>query len=130
MQPPPPPHVSSYARNRLPSILAVGAVILLVIGSVLGYLIGSAAVGYATLRVDVENRLATNQTVQWTVNGRLAGTLTIPSGQTRSFDVPVAFATANGSLFEVEAISTLGPRDASTVFVNTPGTYLVSLRLG
>ena len=130
MQPPPPPPVSPSARSRLPSILAVGAVLLLVIGSVLGYLIGSAAVGHATLRVDVENRLGTNQTVSLTVNGRLAATLTIPSGQTRSFDVPVAYAAANGALFEIEAISTLGPRDSSTVFVNTPGIYVVSLRLG
>jgi len=134
MQSPPPSPPPKYAppapRNRFLQLLAVGALILLVLGGVAGYLIGSAAVGRATLRADVENRLGVTHTVQVTANGRFAATLTIPSGQTMSVDIPMAFATANPALFEVEAISTLGPRDSSTVLVSTPGIYVVSLRLG
>ena len=134
MQPSPPPSVPAYAppapRSRFVPLLAIGAVILLAVGGVIGYLIGSAAVAQATLRVNVENRFGSTLTVPVTVNGRLATTLTIPSGQTMSVDVPVAYATANGAAFDVEATSTLGPRDSSSVFVNTPGIYVVSLRLG
>jgi flagellar basal body-associated protein FliL len=134
MQPSASPSASASAppdsRNRLLSILAIVAAILLAVGGVVGYLIGSAAVGHATLRVNVENRLASNVTAQVTVNSRLVATLTIPSGQTMSVDVAVAFATANGALFDVEATTAAGMRDSSTPFVNTPGIYVVSLRIG
>lgn len=129
-QAPPPAYVPPAPRNRLPMLLGIGAVVLLVIGGVAGYLIGSAGLGQATFRVDVENRLASTLTVQVTVNGRLAGTLAIPTGQTMSVSVPVSYATANGASFEIVATSTLGPQDSSTVIVNTPGTYVVSLSLG
>ncbi len=133
MQPSPPPPVPasppSGRRNRLVPLLAIGAVVLLVVGGVIGYLIGSSAVGHATLRVNVENRLVSNATALVTVNGRVAATLTIPSGQTMSVDLPVAFATANGAVFDVEATTSTGPRDSASVLVNTPGIYVVSLRL-
>jgi len=74
----------------------------------------------------VKNRFASTHAVQVTVNGRLAGTLTIPTGQTMSVSVPVSYATANGAFFEIVVTSTLGPRDSDSVFVNTPGTYVVS----
>src|SRR5712692_1966275 len=58
MQPSPP--VPAYAppapRSRLVPLLAIGAVILLAVGGVVGYLIGNSAVAQATLRVNVENR--------------------------------------------------------------------------
>ncbi len=134
MQPSSPPPVpasrTSGPRSRLIPLLAVGAIVLLAVGGVIGYVIGSAAVGHATLRVTVENRLTTTVTAQVIVNSRVAATLTIPSGQTMSVDVPVAFATANGAAFDVEATTSLGPRDSASVFVNTPGIYIVSLRLG
>jgi len=116
-------------RNRLVALLAVGAIFLLAVGGVVGYLIGNSAVGHATLRVNVENRLATTQTAQVTVNSRVMGTLVVPAGQTMPLDVAVAFATANGAIFEIEAIST-GGQDASSVFVNTPGIFVVGLRIG
>ncbi len=121
---PPPP------KNRLFALLAIGAIVLLAVGGVIGYLIGSSAVGHATLRVNVENRLATNQEVQVTVNTRLMGTLSIPAGQTMFLDISVAYATANGATFDIEATTTTGGRDSSSVFVNTSGIFVVSLRIG
>ncbi len=133
MQPSPSPSVPAYTppapRNRFLPFLAIGAVVLLAVGGVVGYLIGNAAVGQATLRLNVENRFASTLTVQVTVNNRLITTLTIPSGQTMSIDVPVAYATANGAFFEVAATSTAGPRDSSSPFVSTPGIYIVTLTL-
>jgi len=132
MQPSPPsspPYTPPPPRNRLVSLLIVGAIVLLAVGGVVGYLIGSSAVGHATLRVNVDNRLATTQTAQVTVNSRVMGTLVVPAGQTMSLDVAVAFATANGAIFDIEAIST-GGQDASSVFVNTPGIFVVGLRFG
>lgn len=124
------PPGSPPTKNRLFALLAIGAVVLLAVGGIVGYLIGSSAVGHATLRVNVENRLPTNQTVQVTVNTRLIGTLSIPTGQTMSLDIPVAYATANGAAFDIEATSTTGARDSSTVVVNTPGIFVVNLRIG
>jgi len=80
--------------------------------------------------VDVENPLASTLTVQVTVNGRLVGTLAIPDGQTMSVSAPASFATANSAFFEIVATSTVGPRDSDSVFMNTPGMYVVALTLG
>jgi hypothetical protein len=124
--PPPPPN----SRRRLPLLLAVGAVVLLALGGVVGYLVGSAPVGHATLRVSIENRFASTVTAQLTVNARVVATLVIPSSQTMSVDVPVVFGNENGAFFNVEASAAPAGRDSSSVLVNSPGIYIVSLRLG
>jgi len=132
MQPTPPPPAPAFGgpRSRFGLILALGALALIIASGVGGYLIGASGIGHATLRAQVTNSMNENQTVQVTVNGALAGTLTVPHGQTVSLDVPVAYATANGAAFDVEATTTQGPRDSTTVLVNTPGIFVVSLRLG
>ena len=106
------------------------AVVLLSVGAVLGYVIGSSGIQQATVRVNVENRLVMDLSVQILVNGKVRTTIEIPSGQTATVDLAVRFAVPDGGLFEVEAIATTGPRDADTIFVSSPGTYVVSLRLG
>jgi len=134
MQPNPPPPSPApgfgLPRSRLGLLLALGALVLLVVAGVGGYLVGASQVGHATLRAQVTNNMGSNETVQVTVNGALVGTLSIPAGQTSSVDVPVAYATANGASFVVTASTAAGPHDSSTVFVNTAGTFVVDLRLG
>ncbi len=128
--PPPPGPATPYPRSRFGLLLILGLLIAVVIAAVGGYLLGASGVGHATLRVQVTNGTNENQTVQVTVNGALAGTLTVPHGQTVSLDVPVAYATANGASFAVVASTTQGPRDSTTIFVNTPGIFVVDLQLG
>lgn len=132
MQPNPPPPATNplVPHSRFGMLLALGLLIAVVLAGVGGYLLGASQVGHATLRVQVTNHAGSNVTAQVTVNGALAGTVTVPSGQTASLDVPVAYATANGASFDVEATTTAGPRDSSSVFVNTAGIYVVSLQLG
>lgn len=136
VQPPGPPapsypapgHPASGSKNLL--LLLVGALVLIAVSGAVGYLIGSAGIQQATLRVNVENRLPSSQTVSISLNGKLQAIVPIPAGQTASVDIQVHYAVANGALFDVEATSALGARDSSTVLVNTPGVYVVSLRLG
>jgi hypothetical protein len=128
--PPPPGPGAPYGRSRFGLFLALGVLVAIALAGVGGYLLGASGLGHATLRVQVTNHAGSNQTVQVTVNGALAGTLSVPSGQTASLDVPVAYATANGATFDVEASTTAGPRDSNSVFVNTPGIFVVSLALG
>lgn len=132
MQPNPSPSATNplVPHSRFGMLLALGLLIAVVLAGVGGYLLGASQVGHATLRVQVTNHAGSNVTAQVTVNGALAGTVTVPSGQTASLDVPVAYATANGASFDVEATTTAGPRDSSSVFVNTSGIYVVSLQLG
>lgn len=132
MQPNPSPPAANplVPRSRFGMLLALGVLTAVVIAGVGGYLLGASQVGHATLRVQVTNHAGSNVTAQVTVNGALAGTLTVVSGQTASLDVPVAYATANGATFDVEATTTAGPRDSSSLFVNTAGIYVVSLQLG
>lgn len=110
--------------------MALGALVLVAGAGVGGYLVGASSVGHATLRVQVTNNLGSNQTVQVTVNGALAGTTAVAAGQMGSVDVPVAYATANGGAFQVTASTAAGPHDSTTVLVNTPGTFVVSLQIG
>ena len=128
--PPPPGPGTAYPRSRFGMFLALGVLIAIALAGVGGYLLGASGVGHATLRAQVTNHAGSNQTVQVTVNGALVGTLSVPSGQTASLDVPVAYATANGATFDVEASTTAGPRDSTSVFVNTPGIFVVTLQLG
>lgn len=106
------------------------AVVLLSVGAAIGYVIGSSGIQQATVRVNVENRLVMDLSVQILVNGKVRTTIEIPSGQTATVVLSVRFAVPDGGLFEVEAIATTGPRDGDTIFVSSPGTYVVSLRLG
>ncbi len=117
-------------RPRFALLLGVGALILVAVAGVGGYLIGASAVGHATLRVQVANNMGTNQTITVTVNGVLAATLPITAGETGSTDVPVGYATANGAAFQVSATTTAGPHDSTSVLVNSPGTFIVSLSIG
>lgn len=128
--PPPPPPAVPYARSRFGLLLALGALVLVAAAGVGGYLVGASSVGHATLRVQVSNHTNANLSAQITVNGVLAGSLTVPSDQTASLDVPVSYATANGAMFELEASTAAGPRDGNSVFVNTPGIFVVALQLG
>lgn len=132
MQPNPSPPTPPFPqpRSRLALLLGLGALVLVVGAGVGGYLIGASAVGHATLRVQVANNMSGNETVQITVNGVLVGDLPIAAGQTGSLDVPVSYATANGAAFQVDAVTAAGPHDSTTVLVNSPGTFIVSLRLG
>ncbi len=134
MQPSPPPPVpvpsTSFPRFRFGLFLTLGVLVVIALAGVGGYLLGASGIGHATLRIQVMNNLNSDATVQVTVNGALAGTLSVLSGQTATLDVPVAYATSNGAAFDVEARTTAGPRDSSTIFVNTPGIFVVSLRLG
>ncbi|MGQ0797951.1 MAG: hypothetical protein ACT4OI_08850 [Methanobacteriota archaeon] len=102
---------------------------MLVIGAVFGYLLGSAGLQQATLRVDVENRSASDLTAGISVNGRARQSLGVPSGQTASADIRVAFAASEGAFFEVKAAAP-GLTDTDTVFVDRTGTFVVSLTLG
>lgn len=123
MQRPAPP------AKPLRLLFALVAIGLLAIGGVVGYLVGSSGLQQAVLRVNVENRLGTDLTAQIGANGKVRETVTIPAGQTVSVDLPVAFAASNGAHFEVSA--TAQPfTDGDTVFVNSPGIYVVSLALG
>lgn len=128
--PPAPAPPVPYPRPRFGLFFLIGILVLLLAAGVGGYLIGASAVAHATLRVQVTNNMAQNATVSVTVNNALAGTLTVPAGQTGTLDVPVAYATANGAAFDVAASVAAGPHDSSTVFVNTPGIFVVDLRLG
>jgi len=125
MQPSPPPP----QPLRLPRRAIVVAVVLLVVGGIIGYLLGSAGLLQATLRVDVENRSASDLTAQISVNGRARQTLAIPTGQTVSADFRVTFSTAEGAFFEVRATAG-AQQDVDTVFVDRPATFVVSLALG
>lgn len=128
--PPPPGGAPPFLRPRLGLLLAVGAIVLATAAGVGGYLLGASQVGHATLSVQVTNNMNSNQTVQVTVNSALAGTLTIPAGQTGTLSVPVAYATANGALFNVVASVAAGPHDSSSIFVNQPSTFVVDLAIG
>ncbi len=132
MQPSPPPPAPPFPplRSRFGMLLALGALVVIVAAGVGGYLLGASQVGHATLAVQVTNAMGSNTTVQVTVDGALAGTVSIAAGQMSTVTVPVAYATANGAAFQIEAVSSLGPHDSTTVFVNTPNTFVVSLRLG
>lgn len=112
-------------------ILVLTMVSVGIVGYFVGRLQGQAeVVQQATLRIQVENRLSTDQAFQILVNGKLKQTLTVPTGQTASVDVPVSFATGDGAVFDVEARAATGQRDADSVLITGPGTYIVSLRLG
>ncbi len=128
--PPPPAPAAPHPRSRFGLLLALGALVLVVVAGVGGYLVGVSGIGHATLHIQVTNNMNANATAQVTVNQALAGTLVIPSGQTSTLDVPVAYATANGAAFDVVASVAAGPHDSSTVFLNQPGTFVVDLRLG
>ncbi len=128
--PSPPASIVPTRHSRLGLLLGLGILFAIVLAGTGGYLLGASQVGHATLRVQVTNHAGSNLTAQVTVNGALAGTLSVPSGQTATLDVPVAYAAANGASFDVEAMTTAGPRDSSSVLVNTPGIYVVSLQLG
>ena len=128
--PPPPPRMFPPLRSRLGMLLAIAALIVIVGAAVGGYLVGASQVGHATLEVQVTNTLGENTTVQVTVNGALAGTAAISAGQMGTVNVPVAYATANGASFQIQAVSSAGPHASTTVFVNTPNTFVVPLRLG
>jgi hypothetical protein len=132
MQPSPPPPTPPLPRPRSPLglFLALGVLALVAAAGVGGYLVGASGVGHATLRVQVTNNLGNNVTAQVTVNGALAGDLPIAAGQTASMDVPVSFAAASGSAFQVDGSTAAGPHDSTTVLVNSAGTFIVSLRLG
>ncbi len=93
-----------------------------------GYFFGRAGIQQATLRVNVENRSTSDLSVQILVNGKLRETLTIPAGQTISMDEAITFAGPDGAFFEVQAVAT-GLLDADSVFVSSPGTYVINLRL-
>ncbi len=125
-----PPPMYPMQRSRLPLFLAIGAVVLLVIGGVAGYLLGSAGLGQATLLINVTNNTPSTVSAQVLVNGQLVTTLSIPSGQTMSASRTVTFGTANGAYFNVAAIVSPGPRDSSSILVNAAGTYVVPLTLG
>ncbi len=127
--PPTPTPATAFLRSRS-GLLALGAVALLAIVGVGGYLVGAAQVGHATLQAQVTNNMASSETVSVTVNGAIAGSLTIAPGATGTLDVPVAYATANGASFVIQAAAPQGPHDSGTVFVNTPGIFVVSLSLG
>ncbi len=112
-------------------ILVLAMISVGIVGYFVGRLQGQAeVVQQATLRIQVENRLSTDQAFQILVNGKLKQTLTVPTGQTASVDVPVSFATGDGAVFDVEARAATGQRDADSVLITGPGTYIVSLRLG
>ncbi len=128
--PPPPGPGMMLPRSRFGLLVAVGILILVVGAGVSGYLVGSSGIGHATLRVQVTNRSGGNLTASVTVNNALAGSLSIPSDQTATLDVPVAYATSNGATFEVDASSPMGPHDSTAILVNTPGIFVVSLQLG
>ena len=131
MQPQPaPPSAPNAPRKRFFLLLVLGAIVVLAIGGIVGFFIGSAGIGQAMLHVSVENRLTSDLTVNLLVNGQPWQTVTIPAGQIVSQDFRGSFATSNGAFFEVKAVSTAGPQDSDTVFVNAPGTYSVSLKLG
>ncbi len=125
-----PPPMYPMQRSRLPLFLAIGALVLLVIGGVVGFLLGSAGLGQATLLINVTNNTASAVSAQVLVNGQLVTTLSIPSGQTMSASRSVTFGTANGAYFNVQAIVSSGPHDSSSIFVNAAGTYVATLRLG
>ncbi len=61
---------------------------------------------------------------------QLVQTATLAADQSTSVSVPVSYATANGAYFEVAATTPNGPRDSASPFVNTPGTFVVNLKLG
>ena len=128
--PPPPSTGPAYPRSRFGLLLALGALVLVAVAGVGGFVLGASGIGHATLRIQVTNHSGSNLAAQVMVNGALAGTLSIPAGQTASLDVPVAYATANGAAFDVEASAPTGPRDSTSVFVNTPGIFVVTLGLG
>ena len=132
MQPNPPPPTRPFPplRSHFGLLLAFGALVLIVAAGVGGYLLGASQVGHATLEVQVMNTMGSNTTAQVTVNGALAGTLSIGADQTGAINVPVAYATANGASFQIQAISSTGPHASTTVYVNAPNTFVVSLQLG
>ena len=117
-------------RSRFFRLLVLGAVALLAIGGIVGYLVGIAGIQQATLHVNVENRFGSDLTAQIIVNGRVRQTVVIPAGQIVSVDERVTFGGSDGAFFEIQAISTGSLRDADSVLVNSSGTYVVSLRLG
>jgi|GEM_PF-6194812 len=130
MQPPYPPPTPPAYRPRLPLLLLIGAVVLMAIAGVAGYLIGSAGLQSATLRVNMENRFISELTVQVSINAHVRQTVGIPVGQTVTVDLGVTYGTADGAYFEVRATSTQGPSDSDRILVNSPGIYVVNLRLG
>mgnify|MGYP001601538817 CR=1 FL=1 len=125
-----PPPAPPASRPRLPRLLLLGAVVLMAIAGVAGYLIGSAGLQSATLRVNMENRFIPDLTVQIAINGHVRQTVWLPVGQTVTVDLGVTYATADGAYFEVRATSTQGPSDSDRILVNSPGIYVVNLWLG
>ena len=127
---PPVSQTPAPPRPRFGLLLALSVLVAIAVAAVGGYLLGASGIGHATLRVQVTNNLSQNVTASVTVNGVLAGTLPIAAGRTGTVDVPVAFATSNGGAFDVQASASTGPRDSSSVFVNMPGIFIVSLTIG
>lgn len=118
-------------RNRMGMILLVGALVLMSVAGVGGYLLGRAGLADASILVSIQNRLGTNLTsVQVLVNGAVQKTVSLLADQTIQTTLQVSFATANGAYVEVSAVASTGPRDSSTVFVNAVQTYAVTLQLG
>lgn len=119
--------------SRLLLLVLIALVLAAVSGGVgylLGWIGGQAGVEHATLRISVENRLSTDQTVTLLINGKVRQSLTIPHGQTTTVDQDITFAGPDGAWFEVRLTNPSGPTDWGMVYVASPGTYLVSLRLG
>ncbi len=126
---PPPP--AQQARNRFGLFLLLGAIVIVAVAGVGGYLLGHAGLADATILVNVQNRGDVNLTsVQVLLNGVVQTTVSVPAGQTVRATLHVTFATANGAYEDVSAISSQGQQNSDSVFVNAAGTYVVSLRLG
>lgn len=121
--------------SRFPLLIAIALVLAGVAGATgyfFGWSQGQSAIHQATLRISVENRLTVDLTANLLINGKIRQSMVIPRGQVVSVDQQVTFADPDGAFFHVEAVSISppGPRDDTFVPVTTPGTYLISLRLG
>ncbi len=112
------------------TLFAIIAIVLLLVGAFVGYLLGSSGIHQAVLRASVENRTANDLSVQLLVNGKPKQTVTVPSGQVVVSDIVVSFTPSDGAIFEVKAVGQQGINDSERVLVASSGTYVVELRLG
>ena len=83
-----------------------------------------------TVVVTVENRAATDATLDLVVNGAAVTSMTVGAGQSRPITVSARLSSPFGSTVTVEAVLAGGRRTRESVFVGARGTAAVTLHVG
>ncbi len=85
---------------------------------------------FGVIVVTVENRSATDETVQLLVGGMPAATLSVPAGQTATTSIRQALPSPYGANVVVEAVAADGRRSSQSAFVGIQTPTSLSIRIG